>query len=163
MVTSPLKAILDELKETDLMSRLVSSLNLMQISPCDSFVFPVPGGLRIQIELDKDEKRLLIGTTVGNLQSGSYRLKIFKEALKANGMSPPHYGVLGFSRKTGDLILFDYLDMRELTGSKVAEFLVPFLDKAKIWHDAIEGGNLPDIAPQTASRPQDKGLFGLRL
>ena len=162
MVTSPLQAILDELKETALMTNLVSALDYIRLNSYNSCVIPLPGGLKLRLELDKYEKNVLIGCVLGNLPPSVYRQKLFAEALKANGLPPPHFGIFGFSNHTSDLLLFQYLDLRNLTGQRLAEFLTPFLEKAKEWKEAIDNGNVPAVHANRSSS-SDRGLFGIRL
>jgi hypothetical protein len=103
--------------------------------------------LKVQIELDKREKYLLIGSVLGVPARGRYRADLFKEALRHNGAPLPHYGIFGFSPKTGNLTLFELLDLQDLTGDKVAEILLPFLEKAKAWSKAIRENEMPPALP----------------
>lgn len=159
---SPLEAILKDLKQTALISALLaSSVRYLHISSTNCIAIPIQNGLTVQLELDKDMRRLLVGCAIGSLQPNPYRHKIFLEALKINGLTPPHCGVFAFSKATNHLILFQYLDLRDLNGEKVAEFLAPFIEKAKIWQEALQRGDLPSVKPPNA--PADKGIFGLKL
>jgi hypothetical protein len=158
MVTTPLGALLEELGNTALIS--IAALKANNQNTC---LIPFPDGLRLQIELDKHEKNLLICCVLGDLEPGEYRKKIFCEALKTNGMTPPLYGILAFSTKTNKLVLFDLLDMRELTGNRIADYLPSFLEKARIWRDALAGNNIPSISPSRGTSGKMSGLFGLKL
>lgn len=161
MVTNALQAIIEELKRNSAMSTIMTAFDPSRLSSSDSLIFPLPNGLKLQIELDDQEKNLLIACILGNLEPGSYRHKIFTQALKANGLAHPLYGTLGFSKKTGDLLLFHYLDMRGLDGAKVADFIGPFIEKAKIWQEALQSLSIPQIEPQDAA--PSKGIFGMRF
>jgi hypothetical protein len=156
MVTTPLGAILEELGNTTLIS--IASLRANNQNTC---LIPFPDGLKLQIELDKYDKNLILCCVLGNLEPGEYRKKLFIEALKANGLPPPLHGTLAFSGKAQQLVIFELLDMRELTGNRVADYLPDFLEKARIWRNAIQTNTIPSIAPvQGSSR---MGIFGMKL
>lgn len=156
MFSSPIGAILEELGKSSLLS-----LGSLQLNPQNTCLIPLPSGLNIQLEMDKYEKYLIVGCVLGDVQKGKYRFDLFREALKANGMPPPRYGTLAFSSKTEKLVLHEYLDMRNLRGEQVADYLVPFLEKAKIWQEAIAGNNLPVIGPSSGSSSGKLDLFGI--
>lgn len=156
MFSSPIGALLAELGKSSLLS-----LGSLQLNKQNTCLIPLPSGLDVQLEMDKYEKYLIVGCVLGEVQRGKYRLALFREALKANGMPLPRYGTLAFSSKTEKLVLHDYLDMRELTGEKIAEYLVPFLEKAKIWQEAIAGNNIPVIGSSSESSSGKLGIFGI--
>lgn len=164
MVASPLEAILTELGQTSMIMNLISTVRSWRPNSSNTCLIPFPDGIKVQFELDKEEKNLMIGCVLGNIEPGPYRHRLFGEALRANGMPPPRYGILGYSSKTNNLLLFDFLDLRDLGGNKVSEYLIPFLEKAKIWKEAIEAGNIPSISPQqTAGGAGGRSFFGLKL
>lgn len=157
MVKTALEIILEELGKTALVA--MSSLKPSSKNTC---VVPFTDGIKVQLELDKYEKNLIVACILGNLQPGHYRRDLFQAALIANGLPYPRYGTLAFSTKTNNLLLYDSLDLRELNGEKVAQYLGFFLEKAKTWRQAIESGNIPHISAEyTTSGP--KGFFGLKL
>lgn len=116
--------------------------------------------LRIQLEIDPSGQNLIIGTNLGTVPPGRYRENIFTEALKANNLPSANRGTFAYSRKTDSLILFEKMPLKDLTGDIVADFLVFFLEKAKIWKEAVTRGEVPVAAAGTVARPT--GMFGLR-
>lgn len=160
MVASRLEIILQELGQTDMMINLVSKVQAWRPNASNTCLIPISEGLNIQFELDKHEKNLVVGCVLGNVPPSPYRHKLFTEALRSNGVPPPRYGILAYSSKTQNLILFDSLDLRDLSGHKIADYLMPFLDKAKQWKEAIQSGNIPSGVPQQSS---GLNIFGLKL
>ena len=158
MVQTVLEIILEELGHTSLIA-----INSLRPNDRNTCLIPLPDGIKIQIELDKYEKNLIVGIALGNLsQTSLYRKNVFQMALIANGLPPPQYGIFAFSKKTGDLLLYDALDMKDLSGQKVADYLGFFLEKARNWRQALESGNIPHVsATQTSKGPI--GVFGLKL
>jgi hypothetical protein len=119
----------------------------------------LPEELSVQIDLDPDGDRILIGTQLGRITPGSYRQHIFTQAMRANGCAPNPRGILAFSEKNDTLILFQYLQLPSLTGEKLHEFLQLFRVHAQLWKDALASGNIPQIPEVTV---QGSGMFGLR-
>lgn len=119
-------------------------------------------GVSVQLEIDRPGDSLLFGIDVADVPPGKYRENLFKEALRANGSPSPRYGTLAYSRKTGHLVLFERLPLKDLNGDKVAEFLKPFVMKAKVWKDAIIRGEVPVIQGSGAHPNKNIGMFGLR-
>lgn len=138
MVSTALGIVLEELGKSSALpiSGLIPDVN-------NTCLIQLPGGLRLQIELDKTEQNLLIGSPLGKIQTGPLRLDIFREALRSNSFPFPRYGTFAYSTKTENLILFDFLPLNGLSGDKLAEHLGPFLEKANIWSKAIAANEVP--------------------
>lgn len=124
----------------------------------NSCLIKLKSGLKIQIEMDRTGQFLLIGSDLGDLPAGPYRLNIFREALKANGSSPPLHGILAFSAKTQHLVLFSKLMASQLNGDKMTAELNPFIEKATLWSEALKRGDVPIVSQPAASG----GMFGMR-
>jgi hypothetical protein len=123
-----------------------------------------PGGLFLQIELDQSQERINMGAEIGSLAPGRYRENVMREALKANGLPPPKVGIFAFSAKKEVLILFDYMELNDLTAPKIADFLEQFLQKANFWKDAIKRGDVPSFMGNEMSfgkKTGGAGMFGL--
>lgn len=163
MVASRLEVILEELGQTNMMLNLVTTVQSWRPNASNTCLIPMGDNLNVQFELDKDEKNLMVGCILGNVPASPYRNKLFEEALRANGMPPPRYGILAYSSRTQNMVLFDYLDLRDLTGHKISEYLVPFLDKAKVWKEAIDSDTIPSVIPQQSSSGGLRNLFGIKL
>lgn len=117
------------------------------------------GGIVIQIEMDQAGEYVIVGTEFADIPVGRYRENLFAEALKANGMPAPRYGVFAYSQKKDHLSLFEMFPSRDVTGIQIADYLGPFLEKVRIWKEAISRGDMPAIAPTVGRAP---GLFGLK-
>jgi hypothetical protein len=116
-------------------------------------------GISIQLELDR-YGLLLIGCRLGALPASRYRDNLIQAALKSNEASHPSTGVLGFSHKSNQLILFIKLNPNTLTTQTVNTSLPSFMTKAKQWADAISKGEIP-LVTQSGSSHTPSGLFGL--
>ncbi len=141
MVSTALGIVLEELGRTSTfpISGLIPDVN-------NSCMVELPGGLKLQFQLDKNEQNLLIGCPLGKIpKGGTLRADLFQEALRANNFPYPRYGTFAYSTKTEDLMLFDLLHLNGLTGDKLGEFLVPFVEKASTWSKAIAANELPPI------------------
>ncbi len=99
----------------------------------------------LQVQLEPHNHHLLIGSSLGRAPLGKGQENLFRVALIENGLPPPRYGILGFSRKTGELVLHSFLDLRMLNGEKVAEHFHPFAKKARIWRNAMQEGRIPAV------------------
>lgn len=121
-------------------------------------------GLKLQIELDASSERVMLASELGELPSGRYRENIFREALKANGLPPPHVGLFAFSKKKENLVIFDMLDLRDLTAGALFDFIVPFMQKAELWRSTISRGEVPSFMGNELSFGQksSSGMFGLK-
>ncbi|MGC1878546.1 MAG: CesT family type III secretion system chaperone [Rhabdochlamydiaceae bacterium] len=94
----------------------------------------------IQLECDAHQENLLVAAFICDLPPGKYRENILKDALKANAPSLKN-GILAYSDRNNQLVLFSYLPMLSLNGKKLAEFLTIFLDKVKNWRIGVETGH----------------------
>jgi hypothetical protein len=153
MVSDFFGTLLQELGE----SLKIKDLHLDEHNSC---LIKFPSGLEIQVEPDSREEFLVIGTTIGVVPAGRYRETIFREALKANSMPLPRYGVFAFSTKTENLILFDTLHMKDLTGTKVFDHLSAFAEKALTWKEALSHGDVPSIHGSYSGT--HTGMFGMK-
>lgn len=116
-------------------------------------------GISLQMELNPQEQ-LVIGSIVGILPFGGYRDRLIKQALKSN-YSAPSSGVFGYNIKTNHLILFISINPTRLTKEKIYDKLPPFIEKAKLWKETIEAGEMPIVEePTIPTDPSRQGLFG---
>lgn len=115
-------------------------------------------GVELQIELNR-YGMILIGCQLGQI-IGRYQDLLFKEALKANNLQHPSTGILGYSRKTSQLIIFKIVDPLSIKTDAINKIFDPFLVKAKLWHEAIKNNQLPIFSEgkKTASTAK---IFGL--
>ncbi len=151
MVKALFEALLEELGKTLKISDLHPDRN-------NSCLISLPNKLKLQLEMDSHAQNILLGCDLGPIPPGRYRENVFKEALKSNGLSGPNHGTVAFSQKTEHIILFKYLNVKDLTGEKIADAIGPFTEKALKWKTALEHGEVPLASNlQTSS-----GMFGLR-
>ena len=155
MVTDQFGTLLEEISREMKIGPLISDKN----NTCQ---IRLKTGLEFQIEMDKAHQFLIIGADLGVIPPGRYRENILREALKANGLPHPLYGIFAYSKKKNSLILFMRLNLSELTGQKVAEFLQPFTEKGLAWMRAIARGEVPVVASIYTSGRSGMGMFGLR-
>lgn len=119
---------------------------------------PEPVNIKIQLEMHARTNDFLLGCDLGPVPPGRYRENLFREALKANGLPYPQHGILAYSAKTDHLILWETFNLRDLTGERIADEITPFVEKAKMWKEAMEKGEMPVVHGMKTSM----GMFGLR-
>ncbi len=147
-----------------LLQELGQSFGNIQLRPDqnNSCLIRLKEGISIQLELDRACQFLILGCTLGTLIPGKYRENIFHEALKANDMPYPLHGILGFSQKTGNLALFEKINVRDLNGEKIAAEIIPFVEKAIVWSEALIRNEIPAISQAYTSERGGGGMFGLK-
>jgi hypothetical protein len=154
MVVDAYTALLEELGKSLGGIELTSDKN-------NTCLIHLKDGIEVQIELDHKGDSLLIGSDLGEVPVGRYRENLFREALKANGLPSPIYGILAFSQRIDHLILYTMLPLKDLNGEKISAFLTPFALKAKVWKDAIERGEVPVVQSAASGPAPPAGIFGL--
>lgn len=125
----------------------------------DSCLIQMGIGLSVQIEIDR-YGYLLIGCRLGVIPMSRYRDIIIQQALKSNDAALPSSGVFGFSRKSGQLIVFMRFVPASHSSEQIQALLPPFITKAKKWVDAIAKGETPVVEESVASSAPS-GIFGL--
>ncbi|MBA3957814.1 MAG: CesT family type III secretion system chaperone [Parachlamydiaceae bacterium] len=153
MVTDVLGALLQELGSAMQLSNLRPDAN-------NTCLIKFKDGILSQLEVDRSGRFLVIGIDLGEIPKGRYRENLFFEALKANAMPLPRYGIFGYSQQADRLILFEYMNLRDLTGQKIADRLSFLLEKGRVWKEAIAKEDIPVTMPIRSSGTQ--GIFGLR-
>lgn len=125
----------------------------------NSCLIHLVSGVTIQIEMDR-YGMILFGSRLGAVLMGRYRDNLVRQALKSNEATLPSSGVIGFSIKSNQFILFAKLNPLSLNANQIASALPPFIAKATLWKGAIEKGEIPEITPTKASN-ESSGMFGL--
>lgn len=131
----------------------------------DACVLRFKNGIQVQLEADSRGEKVVIAADLGQVPQGRFRENVFREALKANGLPPPRNGIFAYGKKTESLVLCENLSLEELSGQKLADFLLHFTQKAELWKNSIARGEVPSFMGnelsfgQTAAQPG--GLFGL--
>lgn len=116
--------------------------------------------LAIQIDLDSQADRILVGSQLGRITPGIYRMRLFTEALRANGAASNPQGILAFSEKNDTLVLFQFLDLAWLTGEKLYDFLQLFKEHAALWKTALTTGDVPYLTIEKHTR--GSSMYGLK-
>ena len=155
MVTDLFGTVLQELSKSMQIAELRPDKN-------NSCLLRLRGGLEIQIEFDRPGQFILLCSDLGAVPPGKYRENLFREALRANGLPHPIHGVLAYSRKTDHLILFEKTSVKDLNGEKIAASIPLFSQKASIWKDALERGEIPSLDQAVAGLRSTGGMFGLK-
>lgn len=121
-----------------------------------------PDGLEVQMELDGQGIELTMLSNIGIIPAGKYRENVFREALRANGMPLPLNGVFAFSKKGDNLVLFQRILTKDLTGDKINSAMLPFLEKARYWRETINNNEIPTVSSAYTSSGRSQGMFGMR-
>lgn len=152
MVTELLGTLLQELGQ---------SLGVRNLQPDanNSCLLKYPDGQEIQVELDDTGEFLLIGAKLGPVPPGRYREDLFVAALKANAMPHPLHGILCYGPKADNMLMFQKINIKDLNGARIAAEIPPFVEKARLWTDAIKRGDVPLVTQEGA--PRSSGMFGL--
>ncbi len=145
-----------------ILSELGQLLNIPDLKPDANHtcLIQLTNGIKIQIELTKDGQNILMGSEIGVVPPGRYRIDVFKEAMKANAQPLPRYGTFAWSKKTDMLIFFKKTSLKDLTGEKLHSMIPPFIEVVQKWKDAVEKGEIPSVATFYTSGGKG-GLFGL--
>ncbi|NGX42083.1 MAG: hypothetical protein K940chlam7_00359 [Chlamydiae bacterium] len=156
MVTDLFDSLLQELGEAMEIEDLHADAN-------NTCLIVFETSLEVYIEPHEKGDFLLICTDLGRVPPGRYREDVFREALKSNGLPYPRNGTFGYSEQSDHLLFFELLSLKELNGEKIATFLYPFMEKALVWKQSIEGGEVPVADTMKTGRTTGPaGLFGLR-
>lgn len=99
----------------------------------------------VQIDLDHQADRIVVGAELGALTPGTYREKVLQQAMRVNGLSREPRGILAYSEKKDALVLFQFLALADLNGEKLHHFLQLFHEHAKIWTESLARGEIPPI------------------
>lgn len=126
----------------ELLSDLGAEIEL-ELAPDDNGTCLLEFEGKTQVQLEPADDDLVMGMTVGYVPPGKGRDTLFEAALIANGTHLPGTGIFAFSAKTDQLILFEMMPMRGLTGRVLAASLELFLEKGTRWQEAIQRGTTP--------------------
>lgn len=128
----------------------------LPIDENNSCLVKMTNGLKIQIELNRDEQ-ILIGCRLGQ-PMGSYKQQLLLKALEWHALFPPGSGIFGLSTTSQQLIFFLIKNTQEIQQEQISDWLTPFLETAKRWKEAMEAATLPTVEDPPKSF---SGLFEL--
>ncbi len=119
--------------------------------------------IKVQLELDSPGETILLMTLITELPPGKFRENILKDGLKANFLAEEKEGVLSYVERENSLVLCHTLYTHSITANILFDHLLLFVDRAKKWHDAIEGGRTAPALGEIPEETQKKGsIFGLK-
>lgn len=119
----------------------------LHVDPHQSCCLEFINGVTAQIDLDGSADKILVGTSIARLSAGIYRENILKQALIVNTLHAGKFGVLAYSDKNDQLVLFKYLPLNSTHADELFEFLKGFVEHASLWQEAIKSGGVPQIVP----------------
>lgn len=157
MLTDQFAILIDELSKVLQVKLTPDANNACQIR--------YPDGLEVRLDPDRLGETLFITCELGPIQQGRYRENLFKEALKVNGLPPPCNGIFAFNPKKETLLLFEQVLFFDLNGIKLSDLITSFSQKARIWKDGINRGDIPSYRANEMSfgaAPRGTGFMGLR-
>ena len=160
MITDRFGALLEEVSKL-INKRLVPDAH-------NVIILRLPDKVGVFIEPDRLGEAVNVIIEIASPQQGRYRENIFREALKANGLPPPRNGIFAYGFKTDTLLLSEQLPFDDLNGIRFLEIITALLQKARIWKQAIEKGEIPSyqstelsFGMKSSPAPRLKGIFGL--
>ena len=106
-------------------------------------------GLVIQLQPDERREKILLASRVVELPPGKFRENVLKEILKANAVVDPFVGIFAYVAKTNSLVLFQQYPIDILNGERLAGLILPFIEVAESWREAILAGNVCPAALKT--------------
>jgi hypothetical protein len=117
--------------------------------------------LAVYMEPDISGEALQMVIDIGKPGEGRFRENLLREALRANGLPFPRYGMFCYGQKGDTLLLFDSLPMEDLNGTRLADVIEQLSNKARVWRESIAHGEIPPFqSGKQGSRSE--GVFGLR-
>jgi hypothetical protein len=100
--------------------------------------------LTVQLEIDPDERHLLMATFIQELPAGKFRENVLTSGLKYNNLAP-RTGTLCYCPRNNNLAFFMHLPLENLTATMLSVHLNAFLEEGKLWKKHISKGTLPPL------------------
>jgi hypothetical protein len=121
----------------------------------------VGDNMKVQLEMDVTESKLLIGSIIIEIPLGKFRETVLKHALAANAAEYPYYGYLCYIHQLNALALCDALPIKNLTGPQLVTYITLFAEKAEHWYKAISRGQPgPHVLQSQQNQPSPR--FGIK-
>ncbi|MFY7842515.1 MAG: CesT family type III secretion system chaperone [Rhabdochlamydiaceae bacterium] len=105
-----------------------------------------------QIEYKAEEKKLLMCFFIGSISPGTFRDRLFKEALKTNHKEPDS-GVLSYSHQLDLFCLNAEYDASDFKVEDFNHFFMTLTQKGKKWKNYLLEGFLPDLEDNKKNSP----------
>lgn len=125
----------------------------LKVDANHSCLIRLKDAINVQLELNKGQDFLIIGTTLGELAPGKFRENVLREALKENNLPPPKVGLFAYSERKNALILFEKRHTQELNGQLIHELIKTIYEKAMLWKPLIDQGNVPQSSARAGGAP----------
>ncbi len=137
----------------DLIQELGTTLGLsFHLDPHGACCLQMNEKLRVQIEPDKQEDRIILAAFIGELNPGRFREDVLKEALKANAQfigNGNAGAILGFSARHNQLACHTFLPILEISPEKLLASLTYLTEHALSWMEALQSGRAAPPGIQT--------------
>ncbi len=148
-------------KFTLLLQELSKELS-MDLKPDEnnSCLIVIQDKLKIQLELDPEEKNLIIGSILTELPPGKFREDILLSSLTANAKRYPRLGTFAYSKKLNSLVLFEMIELEFFNVENILSMLTPFIKKALLWKEALEQGHHAPSEDNFHSHNDNTHFFG---
>lgn len=117
--------------------------------------------IKVQLELDKPQENLVLGSIIDELPPGKFRENILKAALIENGLEIHKKGIFAYSERKNALIFFKKIPLNKIKPKELLIILYEFKDKALEWKEAISRGNIPQVSEQIASKSPSSSIFNI--
>ena len=95
--------------------------------------------IEVQIELDQEEEKIIIFSSIALLPAGKFRENVLLETLKENDKFP-FLGIFGYLEKENSLTYHHLFEISQVDEKILSSFITSFVERALLWKDAIEQG-----------------------
>lgn len=102
-------------------------------------------GLLIYLEPAQESEDLIIGIPLGTVAPGKGGERLLQMTLIANGKHRPFLGSFAYSLPLDQLILFERAPLPYIDGAMTFNLLLPLIEEARRWRDAVRGGTIPAL------------------
>ncbi len=124
-----------------LIEQLSLSLDIpLYVDPNRACLLSVHNRLRVQIQLDRTQEKVILASFLAPLPPGRFRENVLAEGLKTNHLEEARPGVLGYHAGKDSLTLHKIYPLALLSGDKLASLLGAFIDYAQLWQEAMRQG-----------------------
>lgn len=147
-----------------LLKELGEKIGIPNLEPTsnNNITLSLKGKINVVLQQHETEPYLIISFEIIEIPAGRFRENILREALKFNGLNQLHAGIFAFSKKTQKLILFDMLNMNEISGDQVNTVMQSLADRSLTWKEALNQGAIPAVESTASSQAPPGGIFGIR-
>jgi hypothetical protein len=135
-------------KFSELIQELGRLLNITLQAEQEIFCKIRMNTIQVQLEYDQSKDEILLGSLLGPISAGKFREEVLIAALKVNNEEFA-FGTLAYTNDD-NLCLQLYLP-GVISADVLLEKLRIFIDKSKLWKEALEQGNLSLVSKPAGS------------